>query len=96
LQTLNVIAALMGIISAMLKLLKVGADDGEKKENGRKSVKLMDNSNERITPVEARRIIEAVTTLAKSMAFTRLEVMKIAKVCQDCCNRLEREGEVDG
>lgn len=49
--------------------------------------------NDRIDAVEARRIIEAVTTLAKSCAFNRMEVMKIAKVCQDCCNRLEQEGE---
>ncbi len=38
------------------------------------------------------RLIEAVTILAKSCAFTHIEAMKIAKVCEDCCNRLEREG----
>ena len=52
----------------------------------------MTNLNENITPIEARRLLEAVTTLARSMAFTRLEAMKIAKVCNDCCNRLEQEG----
>lgn len=48
------------------------------------------NLNDNIDVVEARRIIEVVTTLAKHCAFTRLEAMKIAKVCQDCCDRLER------
>lgn len=46
--------------------------------------------NESINTVEARQIIEAVTTLAKHCAFTRLEALRIAKVCKDCCNRLER------
>lgn len=50
------------------------------------------NLNDRIDTVEARKIIEAVTILAKSCAFTHIEAMKIAKVCEDCCNRLEREG----
>lgn len=50
------------------------------------------NLNDRIDTVEARKIIEAVTILAKSCAFTHIEAMQIAKVCEDCCNRLEREG----
>ncbi len=56
------------------------------------------NLNGNINVVEARRIIEAVTTLARSCAFTRLEAMKIAKVCEDCCERLERcdeDGKID-
>lgn len=48
------------------------------------------NLNGNINVVEARRIIEVVTILAKGCAFTRLEAMKISKVCQDCCDRLER------
>lgn len=47
------------------------------------------NLNDNINVVEARIIIETVTILAKSCAFTRLEAMKISKVCQDCCDRLE-------
>ena len=53
------------------------------------------NLNNNIGTVEARQIIEAVTALAKSCAFTHIEAMKIAKVCQDCCERLER-GSHDG
>lgn len=48
------------------------------------------NLNDRIDMVDARRIIEIVTTLARSCAFNHIESMKIAKVCQDCCDRLER------
>lgn len=48
------------------------------------------NLNDNINIVEAGRIIEAVTILARSCAFTHIEAMKIAKVCQDCCDRLER------
>lgn len=48
------------------------------------------NLNDNINVVEARIIIETVTILAKSCAFTRLEALRIAKVCNDCCNRLER------
>ena len=48
------------------------------------------NLNDNIDMVEARRIIEAVTTLAKHCVFNHIEAMKIAKVCQDCCERLER------
>ena len=51
------------------------------------------NLDDNIGTVEARRIIETVTALAKSYAFTRIEAMKIAKVCQDCCDRLERSND---
>ena len=54
------------------------------------------NLNDNIGTVEARQIIEAVTALAKSCAFTHIEAMKIAKVCQDCCNRLERSNDDRG
>lgn len=49
--------------------------------------------NDNIGTVEARQIIEVVTALAKSRAFTHVEAMKIAKVCQDCCDRLERSND---
>lgn len=55
----------------------------------------IENVNDRIDAVEARKIIECVSTLAKSLAFTHLEAMKIAKVCTDCIDRLEREGLID-
>lgn len=51
------------------------------------------DQNDRIDMVEARRIIEIVTTLAKSCAFNHVEATKIAGVCQECCERLERNDE---
>lgn len=48
------------------------------------------DQNDRIDMVDARRIIEIVTTLAKSCAFNHAEAAKIAQVCQECCDRLER------
>lgn len=51
------------------------------------------DQNDRIDMVDARRIIEIVTTLAKSCAFNHAEAAKIAGVCQECCERLERNGE---
>lgn len=47
--------------------------------------------NDRIDMVDARRIIEIVTALAKSCAFNHAEATKIAGVCQECCERLEKE-----
>ena len=55
----------------------------------------MNNLNERITLVEARGIIEIVSTLAKTLAFTKLEAMKILMVCEECFDRLERKGGCD-
>lgn len=49
------------------------------------------DQNDRIGMVDARRIIEIVTTLAKSCAFNYAEATKIAGVCQECCERLEKE-----
>jgi hypothetical protein len=49
------------------------------------------NLNGRIDDTEARKIIKIVTILANSCAFTHIEAMKIAKVCQDCFDRLEQE-----
>lgn len=51
------------------------------------------NLNDNIGTVEARQIIEVVTALAKRCVFTHIEAMKIAKVCQDCCDRLERSND---
>lgn len=53
------------------------------------------NQDDRISVVDARRIIEIVTTLARSCSFNRTEAVKIAKVCQECLDRLER-GSHDG
>lgn len=51
------------------------------------------NVNDKIELTEARKIIEAVTLLAKKCAFTHLEAMKIAHVCQERCE--EKEGVVN-
>ena len=48
------------------------------------------DQNDRIDAVDARKIIEIVTTLARSCAFNHDEAYKIAKVCEECCDRLER------
>lgn len=53
------------------------------------------NVNDKIELTEARKIIEAVTLLAEKCAFTHLEAMKIAHVCQECCERLEKAGVVN-
>lgn len=60
-----------------------------------KSIKLESefNVNDRIDMVEARKLIEIVTMLATKCAFTHLESMKIAKVCAECCERLEIESD---
>lgn len=52
---------------------------------------MAENVNSNIDVVEARRLIETVTTLAKTCSFTRLEAMKIVKVCMDCIDRIESE-----
>lgn len=58
------------------------------------------DQNDRIDAVDARKIIEIVTTLARSCAFNHDEAYKIAKVCEECCDRhtgrmpgMEREAE---
>lgn len=40
----------------------------------------MDNVNENITVVEARKLIEIVSILAKGCAFTKLEFQQIASI----------------
>nr|DAE33451.1 MAG TPA: hypothetical protein [virus sp. ctQ5V6] len=50
------------------------------------------DKNDRISTVDARKIIGVVTTLAKSCAFNHAEAAIIARVCQECCERLEQEG----
>lgn len=48
------------------------------------------NMNDNITQREAKTILETVTWLCRNCALTHLEAAKIAKVCQDCLERLER------
>lgn len=52
---------------------------------------MSENLNEHISPVEARRIIEVVTGMAKDLMFTHLDAMKIAKICTDRIDALEKE-----
>lgn len=52
---------------------------------------MAENLNEHISPVEARRIIEVVTGMAKDLMFTHLDAMKIAKICTDRIDALEKE-----
>lgn len=49
------------------------------------------NINENISIVEARKLIEIVSTLAKGCAFTKLEFQQIASICNKCIDRLEKE-----
>ena len=51
----------------------------------------MDNLLENISMKEARALIELVTALAKSLAFTRREYLTIVSVCKMCIDRLEKE-----
>lgn len=51
----------------------------------------MINLNERISTVEARKLLEIVTLLARSCAFTKLEFQQIASVCNNAIDRLESE-----
>ena len=45
--------------------------------------------NDNITQREAKTNLETVTWLCRNCALTHLEAAKIAKVCQDCLERLE-------
>ena len=45
--------------------------------------------NDNITQREAKTILETVTWLCRNCVLTHLEAAKIAKVCQDCLERLE-------
>lgn len=47
------------------------------------------NMNDNITPNEARTLLGTVTWLCRNYVLTHLEAAKIAKVCQDCLERLE-------
>jgi hypothetical protein len=49
--------------------------------------------NDNITQREAKTILETVTWLCRNCALTHIEASKIAKVCQDCLERLEQEGD---
>lgn len=50
------------------------------------------NMNDNIVPSEAKTLLETVTWLCRNCLLTHLEASKIAKVCQDCVERLEQEG----
>ena len=52
----------------------------------------MDNLCENIDMVEARKLIELVTTLAKGCCFTKLEFQQIASICNKCIDRLIGSG----
>ena len=52
----------------------------------------MDNLCENIDMVEARKLIEIVTTLAKGCCFTKLEFQQIASICNKCIDRLIGSG----
>ena len=54
----------------------------------------MDNLNEKITPVEARAMLEVVTPLARSCVFTKLEYMQIASICKKAVDRELEDSEV--
>lgn len=47
------------------------------------------NMNDNITQREAKTILETVIWLCRNCALTHIEAAKIAKVCQDCLERLE-------
>lgn len=55
----------------------------------------MSNLNERITPVEARQLLEVVTPLARGCVFTKLEQMQIASICRKAVERELEGGETD-
>lgn len=38
-------------------------------------------------------MIEAVSALYKTLSFTRLESLKIACVCKECLERIEKENQ---
>lgn len=51
---------------------------------------------ERIDVVTARKLIEIVTTLARSCSFNNKESMEIAQVCDECLKRMNDEQESGG
>lgn len=55
---------------------------------------MTNNINDRITPVEARALLEVVTPLAKGCVFTKLEIMQIASICNKAINRELEDSEV--
>lgn len=52
---------------------------------------MAENLNDHICPEEARRIIETVAAMANDLMFTHLDAMKIAKICTDRIDALEKE-----
>nr|DAU98890.1 MAG TPA: hypothetical protein [Bacteriophage sp.] len=67
-----------------IQMTSVETKTGEKEERG-----LQDN----VSIKEARDMIEAVSALYKTLSFTRLESLKIARVCKDCLERIEEENQ---
>lgn len=51
------------------------------------------NFNEQITPIEARQLLEVVTPLARNCVFTKLDFMRIFKICMDSIDRQEHKQE---
>jgi len=54
----------------------------------------MKDLNEKITPVEARQLLEVVAPLAKGCVFTKLEHMQIASICKKVVDRELERGDV--
>lgn len=70
--------------SPTIQMTSVETKTGEKEERG-----LQDN----VSIKEVRDMIEAVSALYKTLSFTRLESLKIARVCKDCLERIEEENQ---
>lgn len=49
------------------------------------------NTNDYITPSEARALLETVTWLCRDCALTRIEAAQIESICLDCKIRLVME-----
>lgn len=67
-----------------IQMTSVETKTGEKEERG---------PQDNVSIKEARDIIEAVSALYKTLSFTRLESLKIARVCKDCLERIEEENQ---
>ena len=70
--------------SPTIQMTSFETKTGEKEERG-----LQDN----VSIKEVRDMIEAVSALYKTLSFTRLESLKIARVCKDCLERIEEENQ---
>lgn len=52
--------------------------------------------DENISFVDARNLMELISTLAKGRAFTKREFLQIVAVCNACVDRLEAEDKQEG